>query len=73
MDRPRILIENIETSVEMIRVNFSLNAAFEGVAIIQMTDQFKSSFKYSNFDSLDTFSFRRTFFLYDATTKLISL
>lgn len=72
MDRPRIPTENIETSVDMIRVNFSLNAPFEGVAIIQMTDQFECSFKYSNFDSLDAFSFRRTFFLYDATTKLVS-
>ena len=45
MDRPRIPTENIETSVDMIRVNFSLNAAFEGVAIIQMTDQFECSFK----------------------------
>ena len=49
-------------NLEMIRVNFSLNAPFEGVANIQMTDQCEFSFKYSNFDSLDAFSFRRTFF-----------
>ena len=54
--------EMFEICIEIIRVNFSLNAAFEGVVIIQMTDRFECSFKYSNFDSLDAFSFRRTFF-----------
>ena len=47
MDRQRIPVADIQTCVEMTRVNFSLNAAFEGVAIIQINLNVRSNIRIS--------------------------